>query len=38
MNAPLPPTLADAWIDSSVRDTHPDYVAILIAASGLCTG
>jgi DNA/RNA-binding domain of Phe-tRNA-synthetase-like protein len=38
MSAPLPQTLADAWIDSSVRDAHPDYVAILIAASGLAPG
>jgi DNA/RNA-binding domain of Phe-tRNA-synthetase-like protein len=30
--------LAEAWIDGAVRAAHPDYVAVLIAASGLRPG
>ncbi len=38
MSASLPPTLAGAWIDPSIHDVQPTYVAILIAASGLAAG
>lgn len=30
--------LADAWIDPAVLQSHPDYVAALVAASGLQPG
>jgi DNA/RNA-binding domain of Phe-tRNA-synthetase-like protein len=38
MSAPLPATLAEAWIDSPVLDAHPDYTAVLVAATGLRPG
>lgn len=38
MSAALPPTVASAWIDPSVQDAHRDYVAILVAVSGLAPG
>jgi len=38
MNAPSAQLLAEAWVDASVRDAYPDYVAVLIAASGLGPG
>lgn len=31
-------TMANAWIQGSVRKAHPDYVAVLISASGLESG
>ena len=38
MSAPLSQQLAASWIDSRVRAAHPDYVAVLVAASGLTPG
>jgi DNA/RNA-binding domain of Phe-tRNA-synthetase-like protein len=30
--------IADAWVDAAIWRTHPDYVAVLIGASGLQPG
>jgi DNA/RNA-binding domain of Phe-tRNA-synthetase-like protein len=30
--------LAQTWVDGRVREAHPDYVAVLVAASGLSPG
>ncbi|MEI6363044.1 MAG: phenylalanine--tRNA ligase beta subunit-related protein [Actinomycetes bacterium] len=38
MTAPLDQSLANAMIDDAVRTAHPDYVAVLIAATGLEPG
>lgn len=38
MNAPLGEPLALAWVDQAVRSAHPDYVAMLIHATGLQPG
>jgi DNA/RNA-binding domain of Phe-tRNA-synthetase-like protein len=38
MNAPRYAALSEAWIDSAVRDAHPDYVAVLVVAVGLQPG
>src|SRR4051812_5211092 len=38
MSAPLSRQLTASWIDSRVRAAHPDYVAVLVAASGLTPG
>lgn len=38
MSQTAPVSLSDAWIDDAVLDAHPDYVAILIVATGLEPG
>lgn len=38
MSAPAHRVLPDAWVDPAVHGAHPDYVAVLVIASGLRPG
>jgi DNA/RNA-binding domain of Phe-tRNA-synthetase-like protein len=38
VSAALTQRLSAAWVEGRVREAHPDYVAVLVAASGLTPG
>jgi DNA/RNA-binding domain of Phe-tRNA-synthetase-like protein len=38
VNAPLNRTLSEAWVEDAVYERHPEYVAVLVTATGLTSG